>query len=166
MFQQKVFEQLKEGTSLVAQLLRIRLPMQGTRVRALVREDPTCSRATKPQSAESSGHHQQPGCASPHRCYLLAPLPVFKMRSGFPGGVVDKKPPANAGDTGSILVREDPTCCGATKPISVSQLIIFDKQQTGFLAALLRLRLPPTAVEGHSLGKYVSVSGIEKSLVE
>ena len=36
------------GTSLVAQWLRIRLPMQGTRVRALVREDPTCRRTTKP----------------------------------------------------------------------------------------------------------------------
>ena len=30
------------GASLVAQLLRICLPMQGTRVRALVWEDPTC----------------------------------------------------------------------------------------------------------------------------
>ena len=30
------------------QLLRICLPMQGTRVRALVWEDPTCRRATKP----------------------------------------------------------------------------------------------------------------------
>ena len=36
------------GTSLVAQWLRIRLPMQGIRVRALVREDPTCHGATKP----------------------------------------------------------------------------------------------------------------------
>ena len=36
------------GTSLVAQGLRVRLPMQGTRVRALVREDPTRRRATKP----------------------------------------------------------------------------------------------------------------------
>ena len=34
--------------SLVAQWLRIRLPMQGTQVRALVWEDPTCRRATKP----------------------------------------------------------------------------------------------------------------------
>ena len=34
--------------SLVAQWLRIHLPMQGTRVRALVREDPTCCGATKP----------------------------------------------------------------------------------------------------------------------
>ena len=34
--------------SLAAQWLRICLPMQGTRVRALVREDPTCRGATKP----------------------------------------------------------------------------------------------------------------------
>ena len=34
--------------SLVAQWLRIRLPVQGTRVQALVREDPTCRGATKP----------------------------------------------------------------------------------------------------------------------
>ena len=38
----------RERASLVAQWLRIRLPMQGTRVRALVREDPTCRRVTKP----------------------------------------------------------------------------------------------------------------------
>ena len=36
--------------SLVVQWLRIRLPMQGTRVRALVWEDPTCRGATKPVS--------------------------------------------------------------------------------------------------------------------
>ncbi|KAJ8798301.1 hypothetical protein J1605_001426 [Eschrichtius robustus] len=37
-----------EGTSLVAQWLRICLPMQGSQVRALVWEDPTCHEATKP----------------------------------------------------------------------------------------------------------------------
>ena len=37
-----------EGASLVAQWLRICLPMQGTRVRALVQEDPTCCGATMP----------------------------------------------------------------------------------------------------------------------
>ena len=37
-----------KGTSLVAQWLRIHLPMQGAWVRALVREDPTCHGATKP----------------------------------------------------------------------------------------------------------------------
>ena len=38
----------KTGASLGAQWLRIRLPMQGTRVRSLVWEDPTYCGATKP----------------------------------------------------------------------------------------------------------------------
>ena len=38
----------KIWASLVAQRLRIHLPMQGTWVRSLVREDPTCRGATKP----------------------------------------------------------------------------------------------------------------------
>ena len=37
-----------KGTSMVAQWLITSLPMQGTRVQALVREDPTCCGATKP----------------------------------------------------------------------------------------------------------------------
>ena len=40
----------KQGASLAAQWLRICLPMQGTRVRALVWEDPTCRGATGPVS--------------------------------------------------------------------------------------------------------------------
>ena len=46
-----------KGTFLVAQWLRIRLPMQGTQVRALVLEDPTCRGATKPM------HHNYGACA-------------------------------------------------------------------------------------------------------
>ena len=38
------------GASLVARWLRTCLPMQGTRVRALVWEDPTCRGATRPVS--------------------------------------------------------------------------------------------------------------------
>ena len=38
----------EDRASLVAKWLGIRLPMQGTRVQALVQEDPTCSGATKP----------------------------------------------------------------------------------------------------------------------
>ena len=38
----------RQVASLVAQWLRIHLPMQGTGVRVLVWEDPTCRRATKP----------------------------------------------------------------------------------------------------------------------
>ena len=40
----------KLGASLVAQWLRVCLPVQGTRVRALVWEDPTCHGATRPVS--------------------------------------------------------------------------------------------------------------------
>ncbi|KAJ8789236.1 hypothetical protein J1605_022171 [Eschrichtius robustus] len=43
-------QRLFMGASLVAQWLRICLPMQGTRVRALVWEDPTCRGATGPVS--------------------------------------------------------------------------------------------------------------------
>ena len=45
------------GTSLVAQWLRICLPMQGTRIRALVWEDPTGCGATNPV------HHNYWACA-------------------------------------------------------------------------------------------------------
>ena len=38
----------KKEASLVAQWLGVCLPVQGTRVRALVWEDPTCHGATKP----------------------------------------------------------------------------------------------------------------------
>ena len=37
----------KLGTSLVVQWLRVHLPIQGTRVRSMVQEGPTCSGATK-----------------------------------------------------------------------------------------------------------------------
>ena len=42
------FKKYNPWTSLVAQWLRIHLQMQGTQVRYLVREDPTCHGATKP----------------------------------------------------------------------------------------------------------------------
>ena len=44
------FKIYQPRASLVAQWLRICLPMQGTRVRALVWEDPTCRGATRPVS--------------------------------------------------------------------------------------------------------------------
>ena len=42
------FKSRKGGSSLLVQWLRIRLPMKRTWVRALVQEDATCHRATKP----------------------------------------------------------------------------------------------------------------------
>ena len=47
-FTVKLFSLKSLRASLVVQWLRIRLPMQVTWVRALVREDPTCRGATKP----------------------------------------------------------------------------------------------------------------------
>ena len=43
-------KKLPTGASLVVQWLRICLPMQGTQVRVLVWEDPTCRGATGPVS--------------------------------------------------------------------------------------------------------------------
>ena len=44
----RVFKKVWFWVSLVAQWLGVRLPLQGTRVRALVREDPTCRGADGP----------------------------------------------------------------------------------------------------------------------
>ena len=49
-FSFKDFVKRHYRASLVAQWLRICLPMQGTQVRALVWEDPTCRGATRPVS--------------------------------------------------------------------------------------------------------------------
>ena len=43
---------IQSGASLVVQWWRIWLPVQETRVRSLIREDRTCSRATKPTAME------------------------------------------------------------------------------------------------------------------
>ena len=43
-------KRIEDRASLVAQWLRVCLPMQGIRVRALVWEDPTCHGATGPVS--------------------------------------------------------------------------------------------------------------------
>ena len=65
----KMSSKIVNQTSLVAQWLRIRLPMQGTQVRALIREDPTCRRAAKPVrhnywacALEPASHNYQSPC--------------------------------------------------------------------------------------------------------
>ena len=58
------------GTSLVAHWLRVRLPVRGTRVWALVREDPTCRRATRPV------RHSYWACTlepASHNCWACMP---------------------------------------------------------------------------------------------
>ena len=67
--QQMFAELMNEAwASLVAQWLRIRLPIQGTRVWALVWEDPTCCGATKPM-----GHNYWACALEPKEPQLLSP---------------------------------------------------------------------------------------------
>ena len=50
--------------------------------------------------------------------YLCTYMFIILNLRAFPGGAVVKNPPANAGDTRvQALVREDPTCCRATKRV-------------------------------------------------
>ena len=42
---------------------------------------------------------------------------ILKRHLDFPGGAVVKNPSANMGTRVRALVWEDPTCCGATKPV-------------------------------------------------
>ena len=67
----------KLWASLVAQWLRIHLLMQGTRVWALVQEDPTCRGATKPVS------HNYWACAlkpASHNYWACVPQPLKPVR--------------------------------------------------------------------------------------
>ena len=41
----------------------------------------------------------------------------LKCCRDFPGGAAVKNQPDSAGDMGSSPGEEDPTCCGATKPV-------------------------------------------------
>ena len=58
------FHEGSAWTSLVVQWLRPRLPMQGTRVQPLVREDTTGCRATKPLHALLSATRESPWAAT------------------------------------------------------------------------------------------------------
>ena len=50
--------------------------------------------------------------------FVVSHLSLLKeFAEGFPGGAVVENLPANAGDTGSILVWEDPTCRGTTRSV-------------------------------------------------
>ena len=73
-------KKLWEGASLVAQWLGICLPMQGTRVRALVWEDPTWRGVTKPVN------HNYWACATgacaPQREATIVRGPRTAMKSG------------------------------------------------------------------------------------
>ena len=73
----------------MAQWLRIRLSMQGTRVRALVREDPTCREATK------SVRHSYWACALELACHNdgAQVLQLLKPACLEPNAPQQEKPP-------------------------------------------------------------------------
>ena len=52
------------GTSLVVQSIRIHLPMQGPPLRSLIQEDPTCCRATNPESHDRGASALESGAAT------------------------------------------------------------------------------------------------------
>ena len=90
-------------TSLIAQQLRICLPMQETSVRSLVQEDPTCHWSTKPmfnnQRVAPTCHNQKKAEHSVtknkqifFKKSLVANYPVILRESGFPGGTSGKEP--------------------------------------------------------------------------
>ena len=49
--------------------------------------------------------------------YSMGNIVSNKVIWNFSCGPVVKNPPANVGDTGSILMQEDFTCHGSTKPV-------------------------------------------------
>ena len=101
------------GTSLVVQWLRICLPMQGTRVRALVQEDPTCCKATKPI------RHSYWACAlepASHNYWALLPRllkPVLHSRRSHRNEKHVRRggewPPARRSWREPARSKEDPT---------------------------------------------------------
>ena len=62
---QIMYLEMNLGTSLVAQWLRICLPVQGTLVRALVQEDPTCRGTTNKSTCPVCATTTEPALQSP-----------------------------------------------------------------------------------------------------
>ena len=101
--------------SLVAQWLRIRPPRQGTRVRALVQEDPTCRGATKPEchnywacALEPTSHNYWA-----HAPQLLKPArlePVLRNKRGH-----RNEKPAHRNKEQPLLAATRESPCAATK---------------------------------------------------
>ena len=89
------------GTSLVEQCLRICLPVQGTWVRSLVREDPTCRGATKPVrhnywacALEPASHNYwSPHALEPTRCNCWAHVLQLPKPASLEPVLRNKKPP-------------------------------------------------------------------------
>ena len=78
------YKESETGTSLVAQWLRIHLPMQGTRVWSLGREDPTCHGATKPVHHNYWSPHALEPVRSNYWAHMLQLLKPARSRACVP----------------------------------------------------------------------------------
>ena len=81
---------------------------------------------------------------------ILPPAQIFlknKVRKDFPGGPVLKNLPSNAGDTVWPLAREDPTCRGATKPMSCNYWSLSSRARARQQEKPLWIRSPRTSEE-------------------
>ena len=83
--------------SLVAQWIRICLPMQETWFPSLIWENPTCCRAPKPMDYNYWARALEPGS-----CNYLAHILQLLESAGFPCGSAGKESACNEGDLGSI----------------------------------------------------------------
>ena len=115
------------GTSLVVQWLRIRLPMQWTRVRALVQEDLTCRGATKPM-----GHNYWACALEPvsHNYWarvpqLLKPVRLELVLRSKRSHRNEKTVHRNEEQPLLAATRESP--CGATKTQCNQKINIINK---------------------------------------
>ena len=97
------------GASLVAQWLRVCLPVQGTQVQALVREDPTCCRATKP--VRHNYRACEPQLLSPHATTTEARAPRARA-------LQQEKPLQWEARAGSVVVAHGLSCSTACEIFS------------------------------------------------
>ena len=81
----------RAGTSLVAQWLRVCLPMQKTWVRALVREDPACHRATGPTCHNYWARTQEPACHSYWSPHAWSPCSTTREATAMKKGKKEGK---------------------------------------------------------------------------
>ena len=119
------------GASLVAQWLRIHLPMQGTRVRALVREDPTCRGAARPVS------HNYWACAlEPVTHSYWARMPQLQKSAHLEPMLRNKRrrcneKPVHRNEEQPLLAatRESPRAAMKTQHSQINKLINFKKKK-------------------------------------
>ena len=104
--------------SLVAQWLRIRLPMQGTQVRAMIQEDPTCRGATKPMCHNYWACALEPASHNywAHAPQLLKPVhlePVLRNKRSHcnekPAHCNEEQPPVAATRESPHVATKTPT---------------------------------------------------------